>query len=226
MTTVASVHSVAIAPPAAGSSALAPSPFTAVLLADGHPLFRAGLCALLQREPDLRIVAEVGRGEDVLAHARRSRPAVAVLDAQLPGLDGLTAALQIRQAVPQTAVLILAASARAADLRRALAAGVLGFLRKDATPAALVGAIRDIHAGRRAIDPLFERATWPDHETPTARELTVLTLLAEGRTNKEVALELALSVGTVRNYVSTVMAKIQARNRIDAVRICRERGWI
>jgi two-component system, NarL family, response regulator DesR len=199
-----------------------------ILLAEDHHVVRAALVALLELEPDMRIVAEVGRGDAVLAEAKRTRPQVAVLDIDMPGLDGVDAAVQLMSELEGCRTLILTALGRPGTLRRALEAGVGGFLSKDTSPRELVSAIRSVHEGRRVLDPELAALAWdPASNSPlTLREREVLSCFASGADADEIAATLFLSSGTVRNYVTQIIWKLAARNRVDAVRIAREAGWI
>ncbi|MFD7988246.1 response regulator [Kitasatospora indigofera] len=198
-----------------------------VLLADGHQLFRSGLGALLDREVDLAVVAESPTAEEAAAEAARTRPAVAVLDPDMPGPGGPATAAMIRERAPGTAVLLLTAQPRTADLQRAVADGVAGVLLKDVPPAALIAAVRELARGGRVYDPRLVVDVVRTGGVPlTPRELTVLGHVADGATINEVAAALSLSPGTVRNYVSAAIAKTRSRNRCDAIRIARERGWL
>ncbi|MFG2820585.1 response regulator transcription factor [Kitasatospora sp. NPDC048365] len=202
---------------------------TGVLLADGQHLFRSGLGALLDREDDLSVVAEAVCGEDAAAEAARTRPAVAVLDLDVPGPGGPATAAMIRAAAPTTAVLLLAPAVRRTDeLQRALADGVAGVLLKDVPAGALISAVRELARGGRVYDPrLVLDVVRTDRQTPLSRrELAVLSEIADGATIREAAAALSLSPGTVRNYVSAAIAKTRARNRCDAIRIARECGWL
>ncbi|MFJ9691299.1 LuxR C-terminal-related transcriptional regulator [Kitasatospora sp. NPDC101183] len=208
----------------------APPPVTTtavrILLADGHHLFRSGLGALLDREEDLAVVAEAPTAEEAAEAAARTRPAVAVLDPDIPGATSDAVAL-IRDRSPSTALLLLTAQPRAAVLQRAVAEGVAGLLVKDVPPRALISAVRELARGGRVFDPrMVVDAVRAEEVALTPRELTVLTLVAEGASINEVARVLSLSPGTVRNYVSAAIAKTRARNRCDAIRIARERGWL
>ncbi|MFD9125555.1 response regulator [Kitasatospora sp. NPDC059571] len=200
-----------------------------VLLADGHQLFRSGLGALLDREADLAVVAEVPTAEEAAAEAARTGPAVAVLDQDLPGPGGAATAALVRDRAPHTAVLLLTAQPRTADLQRAVADGVAGVLLKDVPPAALIAAVRELARGGRVYDPRLVVdvvRTGGGGGGLTPRELTVLGHIADGATINEVATALSLSPGTVRNYVSSAIAKTRGRNRCDAIRIAREHGWL
>ncbi|MER5862143.1 response regulator transcription factor [Kitasatospora sp. NPDC002040] len=203
------------------------TPTVSVLLADGHHLFRSGLGALLDREADLAVVAESTTAEEAAAEAARTRPTVAVLDPDLPGPGGPATAALIRDQAPATAVLLLIAVPRSADLQRAVADGVAGVLLKDVPPGALIAAVRELARGGRVYDPRLVLDVVRAPGAPlTPRELTVLGHVAEGATINEVAAALSLSPGTVRNYVSAAIAKTRGRNRCDAIRIARERGWL
>lgn len=199
-----------------------------ILLAEDHHVVRAALVALLELEPDMRIVAEVGRGDAVLAEALRTRPQVAVIDIDMPGLNGIDAAAQVMAQVAGCRTLILTALGRPGTLRRALEADVGGFLSKDTSPTELVSAIRSVHAGRRVLDPELAALAWdPASRAPlTPRELEVLACFATGADAEEIAGTLYLTAGTVRNYLTQVVWKLGARNRVDAVRLARDAGWL
>ncbi|HEU5029481.1 MAG TPA: response regulator transcription factor [Spirillospora sp.] len=198
-----------------------------VLLADDHHVVRSALAALLSLEPDLTVVAEVERGDEVLAAARAARPDVAVLDVDMPGMDGLAAAAALREALPGVATLILTGHGKPGHLRRALAANVRGFLLKTAPPDELAAGIRKVAAGERVLDPKLALTAWDLADNPlTPRETDVLRLAAEGAEAPEIAERLHLSAGTVRNYLTAVVTKLNARNRTDAARIAREAGWL
>ncbi len=198
-----------------------------ILLADGHHLFRSALGALLDREEDLSVVAEAAWGDDALRDALLVRPAVAVLDLDVPGLPALEVASLIHDQIPETRVLLLTAFARPADVKRALADGVDGVLLKDLPPTRLLAAVRSLAGGGQEYDPaLVVDAVRARTGGPTPRELTVLRQIADGSSIGEVARALSLSQGTVRNYVSAVIARTGARNRCDAIRIARENGWL
>ncbi|MFD0692012.1 response regulator transcription factor [Actinomadura fibrosa] len=198
-----------------------------VLLADDHHVVRGALAALLALEPDLTVVAEVERGDAVVPAARSARPDVAVLDVDMPGLDGLAAAAALAEALPETGVLILTGHGKPGHLRRALAAHVRGFLLKTAPPDELAAAIRTVAAGGRVLDPSLALTAWDLADNPlTPRETDVLRLAAEGAEPPEIAERLFLSAGTVRNYLTAVVTKLNARNRTDAARIAHEAGWL
>ncbi|GAA3849920.1 response regulator transcription factor [Saccharothrix violaceirubra] len=198
-----------------------------VLLAEDMHMVRGALVALLDLEPDIEVVVEVESGDQIVPMVRRHEPDVAVIDIDLPVLDGLTAALDIRTALPGVRTLMLTSLARPGTLRRALAAGVDGFILKDAPPARLADAIRDVAAGRRVVDSQLALAAWDRGECPlTDRELEVLRLTAIGTDAPDIARALSLSAGTVRNYLTAIVGKLNARNRVDAVRIAADAGWI
>lgn len=198
-----------------------------VLLAEDEHLVRGALAALLNLEEDIDVVAEVASGEEILPAAVRVRPHVAVLDIDLPGLDGISAAIELHETLPECRTLILTSLARPGTLQRALTAGVGGYMLKDAPPDQLAESIRRVASGRRVVDhqlalTALDRSTCP----LTVRELEVLRLVADGSEAAEIAGLLFLTVGTVRNYLTTVTSKLNARNRIDAIRIATEAGWL
>jgi two-component system response regulator DesR len=198
-----------------------------LLLADDQALIRAAFAALLATEDDLEVVAQVGTGEEVVPAALRTGPDVALLDVQMPGIDGLTAAAALRDGLPTCRVIMLTTFGRPGYLRRALEAGASGFLVKDAPPERLIDAIRRVAAGMRVVDPVLAVETLTVGDSPfTDREREVLTVAADGGTVAQVAARLFLSEGTVRNYLSSVIGKTGARTRADAVRIATERGWL
>ncbi|WP_372664943.1 response regulator [Amycolatopsis kentuckyensis] len=198
-----------------------------LLLADDQELVRQALCALLALEDDFEVVASVGRGDEVVGAAREHRPDVALLDIEMPGLDGLSAAAVLAAQVPDCRVVMLTTFGRAGYLRRAMDAGAAGFVVKDAPADVLADAIRRVRAGERVVDPALAVATLAAGESPlTARERDVLVTARTGATIAEIASRLYLSEGTVRNYVSAAITKTGARNRVEAVRIADERGWL
>ncbi|GAA2422254.1 MULTISPECIES: response regulator [Streptomyces] len=198
-----------------------------ILLAEDMNMVRGALVALLNLESDLDVVAEVERGDEIVDTALKCRPDVAIIDIDLPGLDGLTAAARLRERLPECRTLILTSLGRPGTLRRALSAQVSGYLLKDAPPKQLAEAVRRVAAGQRAIDPQLAVAAWGGTENPlTERENEVLKLAAEGAEAPEIARLLHLTTGTVRNYLTAVVAKLNARNRVDAIRIARESGWL
>jgi two-component system response regulator DesR len=198
-----------------------------VMLAEDMNMVRGALVALLNLEPDIEVVADVANGNDILPTAQRFQPDVAVVDIDLPGKDGLTAVSELHEVLPGTRTLILTGLSRPGNLRRALSAKVTGFLLKDAPPAQLADAIRNVAAGRRVVDSQLAMAAWDSADSPlTARETEVLRLTAEGMQAVDIASKMFLSVGTVRNYLTTIISKLTARNRVDAIRIARDAGWL
>ncbi|MGW4565341.1 response regulator transcription factor [Streptomyces sp. NPDC004561] len=198
-----------------------------ILLAEDMHMVRGALVALLDLEEDLKVVSELERGDEILSAAREHRPDVAIIDIDLPGLDGLSAAGLLHERLPECRVLILTSLGRPGTLRRAMSAHVSGFLLKDAPPGDLAQAVRRVAAGQRVVDPQLALAAWGGAESPlTIRETEVLQLAAQGTEPQEIAAHLRLSVGTVRNYLTTTVTKLNARNRVDAIRIARDSGWL
>ena len=197
-----------------------------LLLADDQELVRSALAALLALEDDFEVVATVGRGDEVVAAAKAHRPDVALLDIEMPGIDGLAAAGVLAQEVPECRSLILTTFGRPGYLRRAMESGASGFVVKDVPAEQLADAIRRVVAGERVVDPALAAETLASGTSPlTARERDVLVAARPGATVSQIAEKLFLSEGTVRNYLSVAMAKIGARNRAEAVRTADERGW-
>jgi two-component system, NarL family, response regulator DesR len=198
-----------------------------VLIADDQSMIRSAFAALLGLETDLTVVAQVGRGDEVVDAAVASRPDVALLDVQMPGLDGLAAAAALHERLPATKVVILTTFGRPGYLRRAMDAGAVGFLVKDAPGEQLVDAIRRVHGGLRVVDPALAADTLTLGDSPlTGRERDVLAVAAEGGTVAEIARRLHLSEGTVRNHLSAAIGKTGGRTRADAARISTENGWL
>ncbi|GAA0945859.1 response regulator transcription factor [Nonomuraea longicatena] len=198
-----------------------------VLLAEDMHLIRAALTALLNLEPDISVVAEVTRGDEIVPAALAERPDVAILDIDLPVLDGISAAADLRERLPGCRVLVLTALGRPGQVRRALAAGIEAFLVKDAPGDRLADAVRRTHAGLRVLDPELVSTAMEYGESPlTQREATVLREAARGLSAEETASALHLSPGTVRNYLTAAIAKTGARNKIGAIRIARDAGWL
>ncbi|WP_272895094.1 DNA-binding response regulator [Nonomuraea sp. MG754425] len=197
------------------------------LLAEDMHLVRGALVALLAYEEDIEVVAEVERGDRILSAARACRPHVAVIDIGLPGMDGLTAAAELHEKLPECGVLILTGVGTPGLLKKALDVHVRGFMAKDAPPGRLADGIRRVAEGERVIDSELAIAAMRPMEAPlTQRELDVIGAAADGASIGEIAASLYLSEGTVRNYLSKTTAKLGARSRIDAIRIARESGWI
>ena len=198
-----------------------------LLLADDQELIRSALAALLALEEDFEVVASVGRGDEVVAAAKTHHPDVALLDIDMPGIDGLAAAGVLAQEVPGCRSVILTTFGRPGYLRRAMESGACGFVVKDAPAEHLADAIRRVAAGERVVDPVLAAATLASGVSPlTARERDVLVAARPGATVSEIAGKLFLSEGTVRNYLSAAIAKAGARNRAEAVRTADERGWL
>ena len=198
-----------------------------LLLADDQALVRGALAALLALEPDLEVVAEVGRGDEVVAEARRAQPDVALLDVEMPGLDGITATGQLRAALPSCRVLMVTTFGRPGYLRRAMAAGASGFVVKDTPARQLADAVRRVAAGLRVVDPTLAAETLAAGDSPlTPRESDVLRAAGDGGTAADIAAALHLSEGTVRNYLSSAMGKTGARTRAEAVRLASANGWL
>lgn len=198
-----------------------------LLLADDQGLVRGALAALLSLESDLEVVAEADRGDRVVPVALEARPDVAVLDIEMPGLDGIAATAALRQALPTCRVLVVTTFGRPGYLRRAMEAGASGFLVKDAPAGRLADAIRRVHAGLRVVDPALAAETLATGDSPlTGRERDVLVAARGGGTVADIAKLLVLSEGTVRNYLSSAMGKTSARTRAEAVLIAEQRGWL
>jgi two-component system response regulator DesR len=198
-----------------------------VLLAEDQAMVRGALGALLALQPDITIVGEVARGDEVVSAALAARPDVALLDIEMPGLDGLEAAAALRAALPSCRVLILTTFGRPGYLRRAMQSGVVGFLVKEAPAAQLAVAIRRAMAGERIVDPALAAAALSDGDSPlTDREREVLAATSRGESVAAIAGTLFLSEGTVRNYLSEAIQKLGARTRVEAARLAEERGWL
>ena len=198
-----------------------------VILVDDENLIRSALATMLPLEEDLQVVGEAASVVAGASLAATERPDVAVLDLQLPDGDGLELADRIAQASPTTRCLILTSHARPGYLKRALAQGVLGFLPKTTSADQLARAVRSVHGGRRVIDPELAAETISSGDSPlTPREADVLEYAADGATVGRIASRAHLAEGTVRNYLSSAQAKLQAANRHEAVAIARRQGWI
>jgi two-component system response regulator DesR len=198
-----------------------------LLLADDQALVRTALAALLELEDDFEVVAQAGRGDEVVGRALAARPDVALLDIEMPGLDGLAAAAALIKELPSCRVIILTTFGRPGYLRRAMEAGALGFVVKDTEAEQLADAVRRVHRGQRVVDPALAAATLAGGASPlTGRERDALVAARDGATVADIADKLFLSEGTVRNYLSAAIAKTGTRNRVEAVRIADERGWL
>jgi two-component system, NarL family, response regulator DesR len=198
-----------------------------LLLADDQALVRGALATLLALEPDLEVVAEVGRGDEVVEAARRTRPDVALLDVEMPGLDGIAATRALRAAVPSCKVLVVTTFGRPGYLRRALEAGASGFVVKDTPARQLADGVRRVNAGLRVVDPALAAESLATGDSPlTDRETEVLRAARDGGTVADLAATLHLSEGTVRNHLSSAICKTGARTRAEAVRLAEQAGWL
>ncbi|SDY93538.1 two component transcriptional regulator, LuxR family [Geodermatophilus africanus] len=198
-----------------------------VLVAEDQSMVRGALRALLELEEDITVVAEVGRGDEVLAAAREHRPDVALLDIEMPGRDGIEAARELAAQLPAVRAVVLTTFGRPGFLRRAMEVGAAGFLVKDAPVAELAKAIRAVVAGERVIDRELAAAALALGATPlSAREADVLREAADGATVADIARRLFLSEGTVRNYLSSAIGKTGARTRVEAARVAADKGWL
>lgn len=198
-----------------------------ILLAEDQSMVREALAALLGLEPDIEVLAQVARGDEVVAAARAHNVNVALLDIEMPGMTGIEAAAALRTELPDLRIVILTTFGRPGYLRGAMEAGASAFLVKDAPAAQLAAAVRKVLRGERVIDPTLAAAALAEGANPlTEREREVLREAETGATNAELAARLHLSQGTVRNYLSTAIQKLAARNRAEAVRAAREKGWL
>ncbi len=198
-----------------------------LLLADDQALVRGALASLLELEPDMEVVAEVGRGDEIVAAARANSPDVALVDVEMPGMDGITATAELKAALPDVKVLVVTTFGRPGFLRRAMQAGANGFVVKDTPARQLADAVRRVHAGLRVVDPALAADSLASGESPlTTRETEVLRAARRGGSVSDIAKVVHLSEGTVRNHLSAAIGKTMARNRADAVRIADESGWL
>ena len=198
-----------------------------ILIAEDQALVRGAIVALLGLEPDLEVVADVARGDEIVPMALEVRPDVALLDIEMPGLDGLSAAAQLRTALPSCRTIVVTTFGRPGYLRRAMEAGASGFLLKDAPAAQLAEAIRRVAAGGRVVDPALALDALAEGTNPLSpREREVLAASTETATIAGLAQRLSLSEGTVRNHLSAAIQKVGARNRAEAARIAEEKGWL
>jgi two-component system response regulator DesR len=198
-----------------------------ILLAEDQGMVREALAALLGLEGDIEVVAQVARGDEVVAAAVEHAVEVALLDIEMPGMTGIEAAARLRKARPECRIVILTTFGRPGYLRRAMESGADAFLVKDAPAAQLADAVRRVLRGERVIDPTLAAAALAEGANPlTSRERDVLAAAADGSVNADIARRLHLSEGTVRNYLSMAIQKTSARNRAEAVRIAREKGWL
>ena len=198
-----------------------------LLIADDQALVRGALAALLGLEHDIEVVAEVGRGDEVVDAALESTPEVALLDVDMPGLDGIAAAALLKKALPACQVLMVTTFGRPGYLRRAMQAGASGFVVKDTPARQLADAVRRVASGLRVVDPALAAETLTSGDSPlTERETDVLSAARARGSIADIARSLHLSEGTVRNYLSSAIGKTNARNRADAVTIAEENGWL
>jgi len=198
-----------------------------VLLADDQALVRGALAALLALEPDLEVVAEVGRGDEVVDAARSSGADVCLLDIEMPGVDGIAAAAAVRNDLPGVRTLVVTTFGRPGYLRRALEAGASGFVVKDTPARQLAEAVRRVHAGLRVVDPSLATESLVDGANPlTDREREVLGVALRGGTVAAIAEVVHLSQGTVRNHLSSAIGKTGTSTRAEAARVAQDRGWL
>jgi two-component system response regulator DesR len=198
-----------------------------VLIAEDMHMIRGALVALLSLEDDVEVVAELERGDLIVQTALETHPDVAVVDIDLPGLDGLTAAEQLHQRLPECRTLVLTGLSQPGNLLRALKVHVRGFIVKDAPAETLADGVRRVARGERVIDPELVAAALEAGSSPlTAREADVLREASSGVPTDQIAARLSLSPATVRNYLSNAISKVGGRNRIDAIRIARNAGWL
>jgi two-component system response regulator DesR len=198
-----------------------------VLIAEDQAMVRGALASLLELEGDLTVVSQVARGDEVVPAARDAAPDVALLDIEMPGGDGLTAAGHLTDALPGVRVVILTTFGRPGYLRRAMESGARGFVLKDAPATELATAIRRVMAGERVLDPALAAAALAEGESPlTPRETEVLGAARGGAPVADLAGRLHLSAGTVRNYLSSAMQKLGAHSRAEAVRVAEDKGWL
>ena len=197
-----------------------------VLLAEDQAMVRGALSALLRLESDIEVLGAAADGEEAWRELQRHRPDVLVTDIEMPGLSGLELAKRLQRQQWPTRVIIVTTFARTGFLRRALEAGVCGYLLKDAPAEQLAEAIRTVHRGGRAIDPQLAADAWAEADPLNDRERQTLRLAGEGLSAGEIAARLGLSHGTVRNYLSEAIGKLGVGNRIEAYRLARQKGWL
>jgi len=198
-----------------------------VLIAEDQTMLRGALSQLLELEPDITVIAQAANGHEAQRMAREHTPDVIVTDIEMPEMTGLEFAAALKESDSKARIIILTTFARPGYLRRALDAGARGYLLKERPASELAEAIRRVHAGLRAVDPALAAEAWGADEDPLSdRERQILQRAGDGRSSAEIASELRLSEGTVRNYLSEAIAKLGAANRVDAARIARTRGWL
>jgi two-component system, NarL family, response regulator DesR len=209
------------------NAAAKPASQIRVLLAEDQTMLRGALAALLGLEHDISVVAQATNGSEALKLARLHTPDVIVTDIEMPEKTGLELAADLKASASKARIIILTTFARPGYLRRALDAGARGYLLKERPASELAEAIRRVHSGLRVIDPALATEAWSADEDPLSdRERQILQRAGDGRSSAEIAAELRLSEGTVRNYLSEAIAKLGAANRVDAARIARARGWL
>jgi two-component system response regulator DesR len=198
-----------------------------VLLAEDQTMLRGALAALLNLESDITVIAQATNGREALKLSQQHSPDVVITDIEMPERSGLELADDLKSIASSPRVIILTTFARPGYLRRALDAGARGYLLKDRPASELAEAVRRVHAGMRAIDPALAAEAWDAEQDPLSdRERQILRRAGDGRSSGEIAAELHLSEGTVRNYLSDAISKLGAVNRVDAARIARDRGWL
>ncbi|HEY0584622.1 MAG TPA: response regulator transcription factor [Pseudoduganella sp.] len=198
-----------------------------ILIAEDQSMVLGALAALLKLEPDLDVVGQARNGQEALALCEELRPDIVLTDIEMPLMTGLELAAALSGRGAPARVVIVTTFARSGYLRRAMAAGVRGYLLKDAPSESLASAIRSVHAGGRAIAPELALESWSGGEDPLSeRERQVLRLAGEGRSGADIAKHMCLSEGTVRNYLSEAISKLNAGNRVEAYRLAREAGWL
>ena len=199
-----------------------------VVIAEDQSMVLGALAALLSIEPDIDVVGRAANGRDALALMPAGKPDVVITDIEMPGMTGLELAHEIRRMRPGTVprVIILTTFARPGYLRRALDAGASGYLLKDSPAEKLAEAVRSVHRGLRVIDPELAQEAWGEPDPLTDRERQVLRAAEEGLSSSEIAERLHLSEGTVRNYLSEAFARLGVSNRLEAVRLARQKGWL
>lgn len=197
-----------------------------VLLAEDQAMVRGALAALLNLEDDIEVLASCADGNSAWLEAQRLKPDILVSDIEMPGLTGLELAARIHERGLPCRLVIVTTFARSGYLRRALDAGVRGYLLKDAPAEQLADALRRVHRGGRVIDPQLAVEAWTEDDPLNDRERQVLRLAGEGQTAVDIAAQLHLSQGTVRNYLSEAIGKLGVSNRIEAYRLARQKGWL
>ncbi|MEO6172669.1 MAG: response regulator transcription factor [Arenimonas sp.] len=197
-----------------------------IVLAEDQAMVRGALVALLRLESDFEIVADAPDGEIAWDLVKQHKPDLLVSDIEMPKLTGLELAQRVKDQASDTRVVIVTTFARAGYLRRAMDAGVRGYLLKDSPSAQLADALRQVHRGNRVIDPQLAMAAWTEQDPLSDRERQVLRLAGEGSSSAEIAEKLSLSQGTVRNYLSEIISKLGVSNRIEAYRLARQQGWL